>query len=1403
MDSDSVNSKSVSVGYDDESLNEQGSFASCRPPERGEKIEEPLGIGMEDTQARHWEQEREVKNTAHVGVVFENRDADTPLSVGKLNGSGHKGSEPIVPVGPSHSKVGQGDQNLRTLVSPIKIKEAIGMAQESNNSNEVKRTLHRSVSTPNFSALNPPQIQEKCRKMKKIANPCECKSNRRLLRSCIHRPLVGAVTGETFVQQTQMEESSDSDFYIQLSNKRNWDARNSSNREDLFGLKLGDVSESEVSDSLGRCVGFGVNTERKHGTSGDGKVQNQINVISLNSNGLGEVLKRRWICSLKKKFRSSVVFLQETHLPIVEKGTVCDCWGGDDFEFEFVNSEGRSGGICTIWNPHFFIKEDVIKEANFLALKGTWLPLKTKVLLVNVYAPNSLSTRTTLRSNLLTVLTDSPNYCCLLGGDFNEVRRSEERKGTSYSFRGAEGFNNFIDSANLWEPHLGGRRFTWSSADGTKASKLDRFLLSRNSSTFGQDTSVCALAKIYSDHCPIILDLDTVDYGPPPFKFFNSWLKSDSLAPLVVNAWNYELSDFENGANLPRLCKKLKRLKEEIKVWKKEESIRRNGIKDVCNVKLNALEVLDETVGLSEGERAEKINLVDQIRNVDAKALEDLKQKAKVRWLKEGMKTPVFSTGWWEREEVSEGHRLSFRSEKFHKISKEQATLLTSPFSAEEIKEAVWSCGGDKARRFWEVIGADVVAAVKDFEKNPMCLFGRNESFITLVPKTADPLSLNDYRPIHLTGCVSKIVSKVLAERLKPVLDSIISPEQSAFVKGRNIIDGPLIVDLEKAFDNLVWDFLWEIMEQMGFGSIWLDWMKGVVCSAKVSVLVNGSPTKNFPLEKGVRQGDPLSSLHYADDALFLGEWSKRNLRNILKILQCFYRASGLRVNWRKSAIHGIGVPSIEINEVANSLGCKVGNLPFTYLGIPIGDRMKKKRAWKTLFDKFRNKLSNWKAKILSSGGRLTLCKTVLGSLGTYLFSLFKAPSGVLKELERLRRKFFWGMSDGIKKIPWIRWDVVLNSKAKGGLDIGSLSAQNVAMLAKWWWRFKNEESALWRRVICAFHGAFGKLGLASEGNNCRSTWGTIAKLGKEFDSANLDFDSLCRKKLGNGEKTRFWHDRWIGNYTLANKFPRLFALDIDKECSVASRMAISANGASFRGNWRRSLRDGRETDEAENLASICESSRLGTGEDRWIWELEASGLFSVASLRRAIDDMRLGSSNHRTIWTKEVPGKVRILLWKARANRLPTKSNLIKRNVPVGDERCVLCQSHIETIDHLFVGCCKAEEVRKAVNKWWNIFPNGCNLLSDIIDRGMEAVQTDRTYLVRSVVKLAYIWTMWLGRNDAIFKQVPFNPLRTANLIQSTSYHWLDCRSSLGSRLTWQSWCCNPLYLVSRSLCG
>lgn len=166
---------------------------------------------------------------------------------------------------------------------------------------------------------------------------------------------------------------------------------------------------------------------------------------------------------------------------------------------------------------------------------------------------------------------------------------------------------------------------------------------------------------------------------------------------------------------------------------------------------------------------------------------------------------------------------------------------------------------------FGSTIKFELLTALSRFWDSASISRGCNSSLVTLVPKVTDPLGLGEFRPISLIGCYYKIVAKILAERVKKVIGKVGGESQNAFIHGRFILDGVLIanetvdyvkrlkdkcllfkVDFEKAFDSLNWDFLMDIMSRMGFGDRWCKWIKGCLSSSSISILVNGSPTKEF-----------------------------------------------------------------------------------------------------------------------------------------------------------------------------------------------------------------------------------------------------------------------------------------------------------------------------------------------------------------------------------------------------------------------------------------------------------------------------------------------------------------------------------------------------------------------------
>lgn len=258
-----------------------------------------------------------------------------------------------------------------------------------------------------------------------------------------------------------------------------------------------------------------------------------------------------------------------------------------------------------------------------------------------------------------------------------------------------------------------------------------------------------------------------------------------------------------------------------------------------------------------------------------------------------------------------------------------------------------------------------------------------------LFQKKVGAIELNDFRSISLVGGVYKIISKLLAERLKKVIHRIVDRQQMAFIKGRQIMDAVVIanelvdsrvkskqpgvickLDIQKAYDHANWNYLVNMLQKMGFGAKWIRWIKYCIGTVKFSVLINRSPTGFFSSQRGLRQGDPLSPflfilamegmsslintakakdwirgfqvqnrarnnleithLQYADDTLVFCEAVRNHFLILRTIFIIFEAVSGLHINWGKSYIYPIN-EVVQIEELANTLGGQIGELPTIY----------------------------------------------------------------------------------------------------------------------------------------------------------------------------------------------------------------------------------------------------------------------------------------------------------------------------------------------------------------------------------------------------------------------------------------------------------------------------------------
>lgn len=216
----------------------------------------------------------------------------------------------------------------------------------------------------------------------------------------------------------------------------------------------------------------------------------------------------------------------------------------------------------------------------------------------------------------------------------------------------------------------------------------------------------------------------------------------------------------------------------------------------------------------------------------------------------------------------------------------------------------------------------------------------------------------------------------------------------------------------------------------MKFGEKWILWMKTCISTASLAVLVNGSPTEFFNIEKGLRQGDPLSPflfnicanglscmlnqllddalfcgvkiggdlhinhLQFADDTLLFCESELSQIDLLCNTLLTFLFASGLRINMGKSTLIGCNMSEAIVERVASFYGWSIGNFPLQYLGAPLGGNPRRKAFWLCMLDRLRAKSWSWNSRYTSLSGRLVLAKAALCSIPVYLMSIFKAPIG-------------------------------------------------------------------------------------------------------------------------------------------------------------------------------------------------------------------------------------------------------------------------------------------------------------------------------------------------------------------------------------------------------------------------
>ena len=403
----------------------------------------------------------------------------------------------------------------------------------------------------------------------------------------------------------------------------------------------------------------------------------------------------------------------------------------------------------------------------------------------------------------------------------------------------------------------------------------------------------------------------------------------------------------------------------------------------------------------------------------------------------------------------------------------------------------------------WDDIDFDIFNFVEESIQQCFLADELNISKIALLPKSEDRIRIQNYRPISLLNTLYKIVAKVYANRMKPLLHNWILPSQTGFVPNRCIIDNVflafeaiawtkesqqeltmLLLDFEKAYDRVSWTFLRAVMARLGFHNTWINQVLSLNENAAASVIVNGEISKTFRLQHSVRQGCPLApylflltvdvlgrmlqhpdcgvqglrlpdnttitNQMFADDTLLLLDGTQDNLDRALNVINRFSAASGAKLNLHKSV--GLWLASRprpwQWGEDAGLKWLEKGEVT-RYLGYPFGIDIPQKEKDAKMMSQIRKHLLRWSANKLSLAGRIMVSNQVVLSSIWYLASCTDFSGKSLKLARAVVRNYMWSGKLNTRARARVKWSTAVLPIVRGGVKILDPEWQTSALLVK------------------------------------------------------------------------------------------------------------------------------------------------------------------------------------------------------------------------------------------------------------------------------------------------------------------------------------------------------------------
>eukprot|EP00253_Pinus_taeda_P022587 PITA_22587 len=473
-----------------------------------------------------------------------------------------------------------------------------------------------------------------------------------------------------------------------------------------------------------------------------------------------------------------MMFIHETKCSIQKLKLIHIKWL-NRFEFLEVKAENTVGGILTLLNPQKVSIIDAEASRNYLSLVIQRVGVSETFLVTNFYGPQRIDDRNKLLESLIDLRNREAGIPWIMGGDFNMIKSLSKKKGGTRALnKDSLAFQSFTDDMKMVDAELSNDLFTWNNKRGGEAhvaSKLDKFMISEELMLIDKEITTRVHPFGGSDHSPIQLEIKGMELIEDGFDKF----KSDQA--------DKHHQEWEN------LCKQEEifwRQKSRVQWLKEGERNKRFFHRStITNRAYNRI----STIKYENGE------LQNTHKNIDAALVQHFRNI-----------TP----------ENNPDREQSMREITRHipkLVSREDDFNLNRPVTEEEVSE-------------------DILNVVEDSRGSKTILKALNTSFISLIPKQGSAQTADKYKPIALCNVVYKIISKVVANILKPLLPSLVSEEQSGYVEGRqilnNIIQAHEVVhtltskrkagmimqlDIAKAYDKVNWIYIKKVLTAFGF----------------------------------------------------------------------------------------------------------------------------------------------------------------------------------------------------------------------------------------------------------------------------------------------------------------------------------------------------------------------------------------------------------------------------------------------------------------------------------------------------------------------------------------------------------------------------------------------------------